>query len=64
MRHRLQWLIYLWAQGLRKGDEHRPPTLLIGYGTLHFFNTAFGNADQKVRLKLGHSTLCLRKKRH
>jgi len=50
MRHRLQWLIYLWAQGLRKGDENRPPTLLIGYGTLHFFNTAFGNADQKVRL--------------
>ena len=37
MRHRLQWLIYLWAQGLRKGDENRPPTLLIGYGTLHFF---------------------------
>jgi len=22
MRHRLQWFIHLWAQGLRKGDEH------------------------------------------
>ena len=22
MHHRLQWFIHLWAQGLRKGDEH------------------------------------------
>ena len=22
MRHRLQWFIHLWVQGLRKGDEH------------------------------------------
>jgi len=22
MRHRLKWLIHLWAQGLSKGDEH------------------------------------------
>jgi len=32
MRHKLQWFIHLWAQGLCKGDE---PTLLMGYGTLY-----------------------------
>ena len=37
MRHRLQWFIHLWAQGLRKGDEL---TLLTGYGTLYFYCVA------------------------
>ena len=34
MRHRLQWFIYLWAHGPRKGDE---PTLLTAYGTIHLY---------------------------
>jgi len=27
MRHRLEWCIHLWAQGLSKGDEHPTNTL-------------------------------------
>jgi len=32
MRHRLQWIIYLRADGLIKGDEH-PAYTPHGYGT-------------------------------
>ena len=37
MHHRLQWFMHIRAQGLRKADEHSPPKLLMGYGTLYLF---------------------------
>ena len=34
MRHRLQWLIHLWAHGLTKGDDHPAYTLYDVWHTL------------------------------
>jgi len=39
MRHRLQWFIHLWAQGLSREDEHLTDTLTllvcVWYGALY-----------------------------
>jgi len=38
IRHRLQWFIYLWAHGLRKGDEHPTYTPHGVWHTLLFYS--------------------------